>query len=214
VAFLFDKISSFITETLIEGKVIKSEERNMYIYCFGTIIEMSANLLATLMFGALLQRFIETLIFMLVFIPIRSFAGGYHCENAESCFILSILVFLTVMLSYKYMYGVSVYWICAICLTDLIAIFILSPVISPNKPLSVKEKNKNRRISIFLAAFYITAIFVMLYCKIPYAFVVFESINASVVSMMAGFLKYKKCQNTAIHCAKTTIHTKFDTKFR
>lgn len=209
---MFDKISSFITETLIEGNVIKSEERNMYIYCFGTIIEMSANLLATLIFGALLHRFIETLIFMLVFIPLRSFAGGYHCEKSESCFILSIFVYLTVILSYKYMCDVSVYWICAICLADLIAIFILSPVISPNKPLSVKEKNKNRRISIFITAFYITAIFVMLYCKIPYAFVVFESMTASVISMMAGFLKYKKSQKSTIHCAKTTIHVNFITK--
>ncbi len=189
---MFDKISGFITDTLIDGKVIKSDERNLYLYCFGTIIEMSANLLATLIIGALLHRFIETLIFMLVFIPLRSFAGGYHCEKAESCFILSISVYLTVILSYKYLCGISAYWIYAICLADLIAVLILSPVVSPNKPLSEKVKNKNRRISIFITALYITAALVMLYCKIPYAFVVFESVTASVISMTAGYIKYKK----------------------
>lgn len=116
---MFDKISGFITDTLIEGKVIKSEEKNLYLYCFSTIIEMSANLLTTLIIGALLHRFIETLIFMLVFIPLRSFAGGYHCEKAESCFILSIAVYLTVILSYKYLFGMSVYWVYAICLVIL-----------------------------------------------------------------------------------------------
>ena len=209
---MFDKISGFITDTLIEGKVIKSEERNLYLYCFGTIIEMSANLLATLIIGILLHRFIETLIFMLVFIPLRSFAGGYHCEKAESCFILSIFVYSTVMLSYKYLYGISIYWICAICLADFIAVIIMSPVVSPNKPLSAKGKNKNRRISIFITAFYIAAILIMLYCKTPHAFVILESTTASVISMAAGFLKYKKRQKLAVHCSKTTVHTNFDTK--
>lgn len=209
---MFDKISGFITDTLIEGKVIKSEERNLYLYCFGTIIEMSANLLATLIIGVLLHRFIETLIFMLVFIPLRSFAGGYHCEKAKSCFILSIFVYLTVMFSYKFLYGISVYLICAICFADLISIFILSPVVSPNKPLSAKEKNKNRHISIIISAAYITIFFVMLYFKISYAFVVFESVAASVISMTAGFLKYKKRQKFTVHCSKTTVRTNFDTK--
>lgn len=209
---MFDKISGFITDTLIEGKVIKIEEKNLYLYCFGTIIEMSANLLATLMIGVLMHRFIETLIFMLVFIPLRSFAGGYHCERAESCFILSIFVYLTVMMSYKYLYGISVYWTLAICLANFIAVLIMSPVVSPNKPLSTKEKNKNRHISIIISAAYIIAFFAMLCYKISYAFVVLESVTASVVSMTAGFLKYKKHQKLAVHCSKTTVHTNFDTK--
>lgn len=173
---------------------------------------MSANLLTTLIIGALLHRFIETLIFMLVFILLRSLAGGYHCEKAGSCFILSISVYLTVMLSYKYLCGISAYWIYAICLADLIAVIILSPVVSPNKPLSEKVKNKNRRISIFVTAIYITVALVMLYCKISYAFVVFESITVSVISMTAGYLKYKKWQKSAVHCSITTVHTNFDTK--
>ncbi len=209
---MFDKISGFITDTLIEGKVIKREEKNLYLYCFGTIIEMSANLLTTLIIGALLHRFIETLIFMLVFIPLRSFAGGYHCEKAESCFILSILVYLTVMLSYKYLYGIAAHWIYAICLADLMAVFILSPVVSPNKPLSIKIKNKNRCISIFITTFYVIASLVMLYCKMPYSFVILESVTASVISMTVGFLKYKKCQKSTVHCSKTTVHRNFDTK--
>lgn len=209
---MFDKISDFITDTLIDGKVIKSEERNLYLYCFGTIIEMSANLLTTLIIGALLHKFIETLIFMLVFIPLRSFAGGYHCEKAESCFILSISVYLTVMLSYKYLCGISAYWIYVICLADLITVLILSPVVSPNKPLSEKVKNKNRCISIFITVLYITVALVILYYKILYAFVVFESVTASVISITAGYLKYKKSQKSAIHCSKTTVHTIFDTK--
>lgn len=49
---MFDKMSTFITDTLIEGGVIKSEERNLYVYCFGTIVEMLANIITTILIEA------------------------------------------------------------------------------------------------------------------------------------------------------------------
>ena len=71
---MFDRMSAFITDTLIEGKIIKMEERNLYLYCFGTLIEMTANLITTLIIGALLGKIVAALIFMLIFIPVRSTA--------------------------------------------------------------------------------------------------------------------------------------------
>lgn len=102
MAFLFDRISAFITDTLIEGKIIKIEERNLYLYCFGTLIEMTANLITTLIIGALLGKIVAALFFMLVFISLRSTAGGYHCETAGKCYLLSMAVYLAVILTYDY----------------------------------------------------------------------------------------------------------------
>lgn len=53
-------MSAFITDTLIEGKIIKMEERNLYLYCFGTLIEMTANLITTLIIGALLGKIVAS----------------------------------------------------------------------------------------------------------------------------------------------------------
>lgn len=189
---MFDKMSAFITDTLIEGKIIKMEERNLYLYCFGTLIEMTANLITTLIIGALLGKIVAALIFMLIFIPLRSTAGGYHCETAGKCYLLSMAVYLAVILTYDFVLAAPSYVCVLICVFDLVAIIILSPVVSPNKPLTAKEKIKNRRISIVLSLIYITAILVMLNCKSIYAFVILESLTAAVVSMIAGFIKYKK----------------------
>lgn len=79
---MFDRISTFLTDTLIEGGTLKSEERSLYIYCFGTMLETAANLLSAIIIGALLGEFPAALIFMLVFIPLRSMAGGFHCNSA------------------------------------------------------------------------------------------------------------------------------------
>lgn len=191
VAFLFDKISEFITDILIEGNAIKNEERNLYLYCFGTLIEMTANLITTLIIGALLGKIVAALIFMLIFIPLRSTAGGYHCETAGKCYLLSMAVYLSVILTYDFVSVAPSYVFALVCVFDLTAIIILSPVVSPNKPFTAKEKIKNRQISIALSLIYITAILVMMNCKIVYAFVILESLTAAVVSMIAGYIKYK-----------------------
>ena len=205
-------MSAFITDTLIEGKIIKMEERNLYLYCFGTLIEMTANLITTLIIGALLGKIVAALFFMSVFIPLRSTAGGYHCETACKCYLLSMAVYLAVILTYDFVSTVPSYVCVLICVYDLTAIIILSPVVSPNKPFTAKEKIKNRRISIILSLIYITAIIVMLNSKNVYAFVILESLTEAVVSMIAGFIKYKKASKTTIQPSKTTVQTNFDTK--
>ncbi len=212
MAFLFDRMSAFITDTLIEGKIIKMEERNLYLYCFGTLIEMTANLITTLIIGALLGKIVAALFFMLVFIPLRSTAGGYHCETACKCYLLSMTVYLAVILTYDFVLVAPSYVFALVCVFDLAAIIILSPVVSPNKPFTAKEKIKNRRISIALSLIYITVILVMMNCKIVYAFVILESLTAAVVSMIAGFIKYKKAPKTTIQPSKTTVQTNFNTK--
>ena len=189
---MFDKMSAFITDTLIEGKIIKIEERNLYLYCFGTLIEMTANLITTLIIGALLGKIVAALFFMLVFIPLRSTAGGYHCETAGKCYLLSMAVYLAVILTYDYV-SIAPSYVCVLmCVIDFAAIIILSPIASPNKPIIANEKTRNRWISIILSLIYIIVILVMLHCKSKYAFVILESFTASVVFMIVGYIKYKK----------------------
>ena len=209
---MFDRMSAYITDTLIEGKIIKMEERNLYLYCFGTLIEMTANIITTLIIGALLGKIVAALFFMLVFIPLRSTAGGYHCETAGKCYLLSMAVYLTVIFTYDCVSTIPSYLCVLICVFDFAAIISLSPVASPNKPFTAKGNIRNRRISIVLSLIYITAIIVMMSCKIVYAFVVLESLTVAVVSMIAGYIKYKKRPKTTIQPSKMTVQTNFDTK--
>lgn len=173
---------------------------------------MTANIITTLIIGALLGKIVAALFFMLIFIPLRITAGGYHCETAGKCYLLSMAVYLAVIFTYDCVSTIPSYVCVLICVFDLTAIIILSPVVSPNKPFTAKEKIKNRRISIILSLIYITAIIVMLNSKNVYAFVILESLTAAVVSMIAGYIKYKKVPKTTIQPSKTTVQLKNDKK--
>lgn len=121
-------------------------------------------------------------------------------------------VYLTVIFTYDCVSTIPSYLCVLICVFDFAAIISLSPVASPNKPFTAKGNIRNRRISIVLSLIYITAIIVMMSCKIVYAFVVLESLTVAVVSMIAGYIKYKKRPKTTIQPSKTTVQTNFDTK--
>lgn len=187
---MFDRISTFLTDTLIEGGTLKSEERSLYIYCFGTMLETAANLLSAIIIGALLGEFPAALIFMLVFIPLRSMAGGFHCNSAGGCYLMSTAVFLTVILTYGRLSFSAVQCV-LICAAEAAAVGFLAPAASPNKPMSDTQKVRNRRISLALAAVFSAAVFVLLMLDSLYAYAVLESMSMAVVSMVIGRIKYR-----------------------
>ena len=70
------KMSEALTNTMIEANIIKKEEHDIYSYCYEFLFENIVYIASIILFGALLHNLKETLIFLLVMIPFRTFAGG------------------------------------------------------------------------------------------------------------------------------------------
>lgn len=189
VAFLFTKMSGAITDTLIEGGVIADKERGLYLYCFGMLLETAANLLTTLLIGVLLGKPTATLIFMAIFIPLRSTAGGYHCETAGRCYFLSVSVFLSVILLYERLSLFPTIVSVALGAADFIVVALFSPVESVHKPLDGKTKRVYRFVSILILFVSLAAAFVLLKSGSSYGCAVLVTVTASAVSMLAGKIK-------------------------
>jgi accessory gene regulator B len=148
--------------------------------------------MTTIIIGLILKKIVSTLIFMLVFIPMRSTAGGYHCETAGKCYLFSMVVYLMVVFTYDcFEFGLSDLCV-LICFIDFIVIVKLSPVISNNNPFVAKKKSRNRRISIDLSLIYILAYIVMIKSKIIYANEIFLSLTIAVIFMIIGYIKQKR----------------------
>ena len=146
----------------------------------------------------------------MIFISLVENAFKHGVSTSGKCFILSMSVYLSIILTYKLSSIIPTRTCVLFCVIDFALILILSPVASPNKPLSLMERKKNRCISIVFSLFCIVATFIMMNYKIIYAFVVIESITAAVISLAAGFFKYRKSTKTTTQSSKTTIHRNFD----
>jgi accessory gene regulator B len=139
-------ITSVITDILVESGTVSQEERSLYYYCVEGLVEICGNVLLTLLLGLLLGKAAETAIFLLVIVPLRSTAGGYHAESGKACFVLSLAIYLLTIwvadiLSALLTPSFSL-WIFTACAATIL---ILAPVDCKNKRLSAQDKKWNRK---------------------------------------------------------------------
>lgn len=119
--------------------IIKSEEIELYEYGFWQMVLIVWNVLTVIIIGFALKKVWETIIFLLFFIPLRSFAGGYHAKNAFRCYFLSVFFIFAgikiadLVVPYK-MAGII------IIVFSILIIWLLSPIDSENKVLDEQEK--------------------------------------------------------------------------
>jgi accessory gene regulator B len=142
---MFRNWAEDITFILIKNKIVDIEEREIYLYGLEVFL-LNASLMViitamSLVFGAVMHL----LAFVVVFLPLRIFGGGYHANSSEKCIVLSTtvyalsLVFVSVLpIIYTSIIAVTVYAI------SIIVIFVLAPQESKNHKLDAQQYRRNR----------------------------------------------------------------------
>lgn len=90
-----------ITNYLVKLNYIEESEYNIYLFGIQTLFEYGISIIASLIIIAILCMPFEGFIFFLVFVPLRSYLGGFHMKRYKSCFILSTLTLLCILLLIK-----------------------------------------------------------------------------------------------------------------
>ncbi|KOR26000.1 accessory gene regulator ArgB-like protein [Clostridium sp. FAM 1755] len=153
-------ISEKIVDKLIDGNIIEREDKDLYTYGFHQGFLIIFNILTAIAIGLLFKMVWESLVFLMTYIPLRSYAGGYHARTPLRCYMFSLIIIIMVLLGIKFIYWNSI--ICIIvtfCAASII--FALQPVEDENKPLDKKERvvYKKRTKSILLVLIGIGLVF-------------------------------------------------------
>lgn len=130
-----------------ECGVIFDEEVSIYRYGYVLLLETVVNIILSIGIGLVMKDVLSVLIFLLSFIPLRSYAGGYHANRAWQCIILSNLCVFIVLVLARVINSLN----CANLLLGLevfagIIILLLAPVNSKNKILSSNERKFYKKI--------------------------------------------------------------------
>lgn len=132
------KLSRRIGDDLVRSNVVKAEDAEIYIYGINQILISVLNVFSALIIGLIFGVFFEILVFMAVYIPLRSYAGGYHARTPLRCYIFSVIMLIAVSLGLKYLCIAEwVYYV--VFALVIIIICVLSPVEDKNKPLDEIE---------------------------------------------------------------------------
>ncbi len=128
-----------IADSLVHVGAVPSEDKALYEYGVRQGILMVINFVTAVLIGLILGMVWQTIVFLIAYIPVRSYAGGYHAGTNLTCYLLSVPLVLTVLLGIK-----LVPWNGYLCLITLfcaaVIIEILAPVEDSNKPLNEREK--------------------------------------------------------------------------
>jgi len=148
---MFEKASEAVTRKLQENNTIDEEQYEICRYGLQQGFTVILNVVTTLIIGMIMKGLLYAVVFTILYIPLRSNAGGYHAKTAIRCYLYSILLMIAVLLAIKHIAIPS--FICIIIFVISIAVIcILAPIEDSNKPLDeIEVKVYHKRTLIILA---------------------------------------------------------------
>ena len=167
----------------MKNNSIHIDEKDFYAYCINGLIEYSLNILTTIIIGIAVGMLFETLFYLLLIIPLRRVAGGFHAKTAVTCYIFSMLMFLGTIFGAKFLSTNELFIKFSPFLFILIPvlIFVFTPVESVNKKIDKQERVIQKKIVLAVLTFSISAFFVLLSLeKYTFTFVIYLT-NAFVL---------------------------------
>ena len=148
---VFENIVDDLAIMLVEKKIIKPENREFYFYGLQLAISKLFFFAVILIISIFTKTLLVSTAFVFMYSTIRQFSGGYHCSSEVSCFFVSILLYLIMILFYDIdMHGGKIF-LCISTAVSVLLIMIFSPIEHKNKPLSVDERKRYGLISKIVA---------------------------------------------------------------
>lgn len=193
---MFKSLSYKFTNILVKNKVIENEDFEIYRYGFESLIYFVVNIFVALFIGIIFDRFVHTIIFLSCYCTLRQFTGGYHARNYTECTLTFIVIYLiTIFMANNIDIYTNKYLLILIMAINIGVIYKLCPLEHRNKPLTEKEKNHYKIVSIKIASI-IGIIFVLsiiFNTFVNYFIYIFFAICWVCVLLAIGYICKHKC---------------------
>ena len=147
---MINKLSSLISSKFVEHNIISKSVKDVYRYGIEITISSIIGFVITCLIELLFRMLMQTMLFYVIFILLRSMTGGYHAKTYLKCnFIFSIITLFIVTFS-KAAYEMQIsFGILTLLFLPSIAIFIwIAPVENVNKPIKAEKRVYWKSISI------------------------------------------------------------------
>ena len=122
----------------------KEEKEEIIRYGLDRIKSICTMTFVTLLMGCIFQVFFQSIIFLVCFIALRKYAGGYHADTQNRCYVISTAIIAVALLAIRYMSDGSDNEIFILLQSlNFILLYFLVPVDNKNHRLEYWEKEKN-----------------------------------------------------------------------
>ena len=180
------RAAEWLTLILINKGIIGEDEKELYMFGFQTGLEFMSCLFASLTFALLTDHVVEYLVFMLVFMPVRSYTGGFHFDSFLNCFLGSCaLIVLVIWMADLKLLNISLTFAGIVVL--LILIGKMRPVEHENRRVSEAEEAVFHNILLkVLCCVGVGAILFYVIESRKYLNLIFLTLLSVLISMLIG----------------------------
>lgn len=146
------KIYDNITDALLRRHIIEGSDTEVCKLGLQIIISDIINILCIVMIGYLFDRLLFSLIYIVTFCGIRKFSGGFHAKTFLVCRLSMIGIFVTTLFIERIFAKVAI-WASVFCVViTMITMILFSPIVHPNRCLTIYEIKANKFVAILLSA--------------------------------------------------------------
>lgn len=138
---MINKIVEALISKQSQNEIITEEDEQIYRYGYILLCEVVLNLAITLVIGIIFSKIKEILFFLCVYIPLRSFCGGWHANKIWKCTIISNAILLLQVYCIENMINcISSEGMLMICFFNMICVFFIAPIETEKKKISHAER--------------------------------------------------------------------------
>ncbi len=142
-----------ISKEFVKRDIISESDIEIYRYGLEILISSTFTSFSVLVLSCLLDSFAYGFLYLLITIPLRITAGGYHADTYQKCFICSNLSYITLSLVLRFLQNHDLppaFWLILLYLSATY-IFVKAPVPNTNQPLSDNAMKRNKKqLTIYL----------------------------------------------------------------
>lgn len=145
---MLEYLSDKIAKVLVSQKIISDCDMDVYAYGLALLLSFFFNTVIMFVIGIITHRLVETILFLIVFVILRSFSGGYHADTFLKCMIITFSTYALVISLSAVKVSLIVYL--AILFVGFFIVLIKAPIEHPNKEISVRDKKHHKITSVIL----------------------------------------------------------------
>lgn len=188
-------ISQGIVGWQIRNGYLEQKERSIYEYAYELLLNQVINVLVAVLIAMAYGDYITVILFLVCYIPLRSYAGGYHADTNWGCTIVSavMLILLCQMGQQDALWDWKWYLFCYTI--SGLSVYCWAPVSDQNKPLDGLEHARYQKRSRQLWKIEALIGILLFMAELPYANVIARTHVILSVVLCIGICKNKRSHN-------------------
>lgn len=193
---MISRISELILQYLLRSNAINDSNDEKEYYRYGIEITVSSllNVILIIGIGIIFKNAAESVVFLLFFMLLRRFTGGFHANTYFKCNFSFCISFISVLVMYHFTEEKITVWLSILISILCVAIiFMKCPIENINKPIPQCKRKFYKYLAGILGTGYGIIGTILIALSNKYGVLIIYTLVLVVVLIIAAIIKDRGC---------------------